>query len=46
MKNFCDKLWELIPAVWGLLWLVIITVGSVSLLIWVFQWLFKLLGVM
>lgn len=46
MKKLWNKLCEVVPILWGILWLVIITVGSVSLLIFVINWFLDLLGVM
>jgi hypothetical protein len=42
MRKFYDKLSEWLPYLWGLLWMVIITVGSVAALVWVVQWLVNL----
>lgn len=46
MKKFWDKLWDVLPVVWGGLWIAIITFGSAALLIVVFRWLLNLLGVL
>lgn len=46
MKKFYDKLWNIIPTVWGALWLLIITLGSVTLLLVIVKWLMQVLGVM
>ena len=38
------KLYDLLPAVWGLMWVFVITMGSLAILIWVSKWLFSLIG--
>lgn len=46
MKKFFDWCTNVLPAVWGVLWMAIITIGSVALLITVVLWLLRVLGVM
>ena len=45
-KKVWDKIWEIVPWLWGLLWLLIITTGSIALLVVVFKWLLSTMGVM
>lgn len=42
MKKFFNKLSEWLPTLWGVLWMLAITVGSVAVLILVVQWLVNL----
>lgn len=46
MKKFYDKVCELLPIVWGVLWSFIITIGSIALLITIVKWFLTLVGVM
>lgn len=46
MKKFWNKLWDVLPVLWGSLWIAIITLGSIVVLIWVVKWLLSLLGVL
>lgn len=46
MKKLYDKIWEFLPMLWGLFWVGIITIGSISLLILVIKWFLSLVGVM
>ena len=46
MKTLLNKLGEWTPIVWGLLWTMTITIGSVALLITVCKWLLSVMGVM
>lgn len=46
MKKFWDKIWDIVPLVWSVLWLLIITFGSVALLIVFVKLLLSLVGVM
>ena len=45
MKKFWNWLMEALPILWGVLWVCIITVGSIALLIAVSNWLIGMLGV-
>ena len=44
-KMLWDKIWDVVPWVWGTLWLLIITIGSTALLATVIRWLLSSLGV-
>lgn len=46
MKKFFDKLFNVLPPLWGFLWMATITFGSVALLIVVVKWLLRVMGVM
>lgn len=46
MKKIWDWLCKVLPVVWGILWMSVITVMSLALLIAAFQWLLSLVGVM
>lgn len=46
MKKFWDKFWDVVPVIWGAIWVGIITVGSVALLIFLAKWFLTLVGVM
>jgi len=49
MKNFkswMEKLSDIIPVIWGVLWILIITFVSTGLTIWSVRWLLDLMGVM
>lgn len=37
MKKIWDKAWEIAPYVWGALWLIIITFGSIALAMWLIK---------
>jgi hypothetical protein len=39
------KIWELIPILWGMLWLAIITVGSAAALVFIVKLFLNLVGV-
>lgn len=43
LKEFFNKI---IPPLWGVCWVIIITVGSVGLVVILFKWLLNLLGVL
>ena len=44
MEKFYNKVWEILTMVWGILWIGIITIGSVAALIWATKWLLSLVG--
>lgn len=46
LKQFWDNLMEILPILWGVLWALIITFGSVALLWQIIRWLFVLGGVL
>ena len=46
MKKLWNWFVEALPILWGIMWVWIITVGSIALVISVSQWLLSLLGVM
>lgn len=46
MKKFFDWLTNVLPVAWGILWMAIISVGSVACLISVVKWLLHQMGVM
>lgn len=46
MSKFFDWLVEVLPSVWGILWIIIITGISVGGVIWVYQWIMRLVGAM
>ena len=45
MKKFSDWLWDILPWVWGLIWILIITVGSVGVLNALVLWFLRSIGV-
>lgn len=45
LKAFWDGLVSTLPIIWGVLWLGIITLGSVALLIQCAKWLLMAVGV-
>lgn len=46
MKKFCNWLIDVLPTAWGILWMTIISIGSVAVLILVSKWLLSVMGVM
>jgi hypothetical protein len=46
MKKCFDWLTKVLPTIWGVLWMGIITVGSVACAIAVVKWLLHLMGVL
>lgn len=46
MKKIYDKIWEILPALWGMLLVAIITVGSLGILTFVVKWFLTLVGVL
>ena len=46
MKKLYNTIWEILPVLWGLLLVAIITVGSVGILVYVIKWFLALIGVM
>lgn len=46
LKAFWDGLLRALPHLWAMLWISIITVGSVTLLIVTIKWLLQSVGVM
>lgn len=45
MKKIYNTIWEILPVLWGMLLIAIITLGSVGILVFVVKWLLTLLGV-
>ena len=46
MKNLYNKIWEILPVLWGMLLVAIITVGSIGIFVMVVKWFLALVGVM
>ena len=46
MNKFWDKMCEVLPYVWGLLWIGVITFGSSALLVLAIKWLLDAVGVL
>ena len=46
MKKIYDKIWEILPVLWGMLLVAIITVGSLGILAFAVKWLLTLVGVL
>ena len=46
MKKLYNSIWELLPVLWGMLLVAIITVGSVGILVSVVKWFLTLVGVL
>jgi hypothetical protein len=46
MKKFWDKIADLLPILWGIILVLIITFGGLALVITTFSWLLIALGVM
>ena len=46
MKKLYNSIWEMLPILWGMLLVAIITLGSVGILVYVIKWLLVLLGVL
>ena len=46
MKKLYNTIWELLPVLWGMLLVAIITVGSVGILVAVIKWYLALVGVL
>ena len=46
MKKWYDTIWEILPALWGLLLVAIITLGSIGCLVFLGKWILTLLGVL
>ncbi len=46
MKKLYNTIWEILPVLWGLLLVAIITVGSVGILVFVIKWFLTLVGVL
>lgn len=45
MNTVMDKLTDILPVVWGVLWMFIVTAGSIVAAIWVVQLFLSLVGV-
>lgn len=46
MKKLYDKIWEIIPALWSLLMVAIITIISLGILAFVIKWFLSVVGVL
>lgn len=46
MKKLLDWLSNAVPILWGLLWIAIITFGSIAVMIVTIEWFLTLVGVM
>lgn len=46
MKKLYNTIWEILPVLWGLLLVAIITLGSIGSLVFVIKWILTLLGVL
>ena len=46
MKNLYNKIWEILPVLWGMLLVAIITIGSIGILVMVVKWFLTLVGVL
>ena len=46
MKKLYNTIWEMLPVLWGMLLVAIITIGSVGILVFVIKWFLSLVGVM
>ena len=46
MKKLYNTIWEILPVLWGMLLVAIITIGSLGILTFVIKWFLSLLGVL
>ena len=46
MKKIYNTIWEILPVLWGMLLVAIITIGSVGILVFVIKWFLTLVGVL
>ena len=46
MKKLYNTIWELLPALWGMLLVAIITIASIGILVYVVKWFLTLVGVL
>ena len=46
MKKIYNTIWEILPVLWGMLLVAIITIGSLGILVFVLKWFLTLVGVM
>lgn len=46
MKKWYNTIWEILPVLWGMLLVAVITIGSIGLLVFVVKWVLTLLGVL
>ena len=46
MKKLYNTIWEILPVLWGLVLVAIITVGSLGILTFVIKWFLTLVGVL
>ena len=45
LKLFWHELLKILPTLWGVIWVLTVTVGSLTLLIVTLKWLFTVCGV-
>ena len=45
MKKLYNSIWEILPVLWGMLLVAIITIGSLGILVFVIKWFLTLVGV-
>lgn len=46
MKKIYNTIWEILPVLWGMLLVAIITIGSLGILVFVIKWFLGLVGVL
>lgn len=46
MKKIYNTIWEILPALWGMTLVAIITIGSIGILTFVIKWFLSLVGVL
>ena len=46
MKKMYNTIWEILPALWSMMLVAIITVGSLSVLVFLVKWFLTLVGVL
>jgi hypothetical protein len=45
VKKFYDKMWEVLPVIWGILLALLVTIGGVAAVIFVTKLFLSLIGV-
>jgi hypothetical protein len=46
MKKWYDSIWEMLPVLWSMLLVAIITIGSLGILLSVIKWFLGIVGVL
>lgn len=46
MKKMYNTIWEILPVLWSMMLVAIITVGSLSVLVFLVKWFLTLVGVL